>query len=710
MRRLFLSTCLATIMLPGTALATDVAGDANGDGASAQDIIVTAAQDGYRIDETSSATKTKTPLVNVPQSVSVVTKRQIDDQAIRSVTDLVRLVPGVSGGQGEGNRDQITLRGNNSTADFFIDGLRDDVQYFRSFYNLDRVEVLKGPNATIFGRGGGGGVVNRVTKSPLAGVNALDTAASIDSFADWSLAGDANVALGGQAAVRLNGYYERLANNRDFYNGDRYAVNPVIGTETASGIKLKLGYEYVVDARVADRGIPSQNGRPATGYRDTFFGQRGINHSDLRAHIVTAAIEAPLADNLTFNAQALYGDYDKLYVNAQPGSAIGGTPAAPTVTIEAYANGTKRQNAIAQANLEWHIATGGIRHTILFGGDFSQADTDSVRTTGFFSPTTPTAANARVTVAVTDPISIPTIYFLASPTGYNNRSTKGALTQGSAYLQDQIEIGDHLQLVGGIRYDRVELTVNNRYAGQTFARGDNLWSPRGAIIVKPVKNASIYASYTKSYLPQSGDQFSSLDVTTAALAPESFDNYEIGAKWDVKAGLSLTAAAYQLDRGNTRAAGPTPGTIVLTGGQRTRGVEFSASGRITSAWQATLGYAYTDAVITRTTSAATAGTRVAQVPQHQFSLWNRYQVTKGLGLGLGIYHQSSSFANISNAVTLPAYTRVDLAAFVKLTDRIDAQVNIENLTNTRYFPIASSDNNITPGAPINARFTIRAKF
>jgi len=149
---------------------------------------------------------------------------------------------------------------------------------------------------------------------------------------------------------------------------------------------------------------------------------------------------------------------------------------------------------------------------------------------------------------------------------------------------------------------------------------------------------------------------------------------------------------------------------VLTGGQRTRGFEFSASGRITPLWQATLGYAYTDAVITRTTSAAVAGTRVAQVPQHQLSLWNRYQLTTRLGLGLGIYHQSSSFANISNAVTLPGYTRLDLAAFLKLTERFDAQVNVENLTNTRYFPQASTDNNITPGAPINARFTIRAKF
>lgn len=706
MYRLLSAVCLVALATPMTAQAAEPASPE----ANAQDIVVTGKVDRYRIEDTSSATKTRTPLVDVPQSITAVTKAQLDDQAIRSIIDLVRLVPGVSGGQGEGNRDQITLRGNNSTADFFIDGLRDDVQYFRSFYNLDRVEILKGPNAMIFGRGGGGGVVNRVTKAPLAGVTALDTAASVDSFGDWSLAGDANLALGGQTALRLNGYYERLANHRDRYDGDRYAVNPVVGTETAGGTKLRLGYEYVVDSRVADRGVPSRGGRPLTGFDDVFFGQPGVNHSDFRAHVVTGRIEAPLAPNLTFTAQGLYGDYDKSYVNAQPATAIGGTAAAPTLGIEAYANTTTRRNAIAQANLEWHVATGGIRHTLLIGGDISQQNGDSIRTTGFFSPTTPTQANARATVALGDTIAIRPIYFLAGPAGYNNRSSTSALSQGSLYLQDQIEIGDHLQLVGGIRYDRVELSVVNRYTAQTFRRADNLWSPRGAIIVKPVKNASLYASYTKSYLPQSGDQFSSLDVTTAALAPETFDNYEIGAKWDVTPGLSLAAAVYQLDRGNTRAAGPVAGTTVLTGSQRSRGIEASLSGRLTSRWQATLGYAYTEAEIATTTTAAPAGRAVAQVPRHQFSLWNRYQVARGLGLGVGVYHQSSSFANISNAVTLPGYVRVDLAAFIKLTDTIDAQLNVENVTDARYFPQASSDNNITPGAPANARLTIRAKF
>jgi len=202
------STLLATTALflavPAHALPGDDIDMAAGP-QTGTEIIVTGKIEGYRTEQTSSATKTKTPLVDVPQAITVLTREQIDDQAIRSVADLVRFVPGVSAGQGEGNRDQITLRGNNSTADFFVDGLRDDIQYFRGFYNVDRVEVLKGPNATVFGRGGGGGVVNRVSKGPIIGSTSATAEATGDTFGSWAVTGDVNVDLGA-AALRLNGF------------------------------------------------------------------------------------------------------------------------------------------------------------------------------------------------------------------------------------------------------------------------------------------------------------------------------------------------------------------------------------------------------------------------------------------------------------------------------------------------------------------------
>lgn len=705
------ASVVAVLSLPAHALPNDGV-DLAMDAQSGTEIIVTGKIDGYRTEKTSSATKTNTPLIDVPQAITVLTREQIDDQAIRSVADLVRYVPGLSAGQGEGNRDQITLRGNNSTADFFVDGLRDDVQYFRGFYNVDRVEVLKGPNATIFGRGGGGGVFNRVTKGPIIGTNSAVGEITGDSFGSWAATGDVNLDLGG-AAFRLNSFYEELDSHRDFYEGARYAVNPVIGTELAGGIKLQLGYERVGDTRVTDRGVPSFAGRPLAGFRDTFFGVPGVNNTPFEANVVRARIEAPLTDHLTVNGQLLYGDYNKSYTNAFPATAVALNPitGARTLGVEAYFDLTQRENFIAQGNAEWRVSTGGIDHVVLFGGEYTRQDSGNERRNGFFNPTAPlNAANRRASVALRDPFVVPSFSFIAGPTGDSNRSTRSTLAQGSVYLQDQISIGDHVDVIAGLRYDRTDLVATNVFNGQQFQRSDDLWSPRFGVVLKPVANASLYGSYTRSYLPQSGDQFLSLTASLAALAPERFDNYELGAKWDVTPALQATAAIYRLDRFNTRATGPTPGTIVLTGSQRSQGVELGLTGNLTKRWQTSLGYAYTEADITSTTVNAPVGRQVAQVPRHQFSLWNRYQLLDRLGVGVGLYHQADQFTTISNDVTLPAYTRLDLALFVKLTDRIDAQINVENVTNTTYFPVAHNDFNISTGAPTNARFTLRARF
>ena len=710
--RLSVSTLVLAFVLvnPFPALAEDTAAD------DSRTIIVTGRSEGYRAIETTSGTKTATPILDVPQSISVVTAAQLSDQAIRSIADLVRLIPGVSSGQGEGHRDQITLRGNNSTADFFVDGLRDDVQYFRSFYNIDRVEVHKGPNAMIFGRGGGGGVLNRITKGALIDQTLGSVTASVDSFGSAYVAGDANVAFG-KAAVRLNAFSESLGNHRDAFGGKRFGINPTLGAQLGENFKVQLGYEYVRDERVVDRGIPSafagtlaMPAGPVAGFRNSFFGVRGVNGADLTAHIVRLRTEAKLTDNLTLSTQAVYGDYDKVYTNAFAVTPATPSIAGPTVGIEAYRDPTQRKTFIVQSNLEWRVATGSIDHVILVGSEYTKQDTTNERINGFFDPLVLSAANRRRTVALSNPISIPSIFFVAGAAGNSNRAVATKLKQTSFYVQDQIGLGDKIDLIAGLRYDRFDLGFTNTFTAQAFTRTDDLWSPRVGLVFKPVPQASIYVSYSKSFLPQSGDQFLSLDLTSASLAPEVFNNYEIGAKWDIKPNLTLAAAAYRLDRSNTRAAGAVAGTTVLTGQQKTEGFELSLTGRIVPQWQTSIGYAYTDAAITQTTSAAPAGRRVAQVPQHQVSLWNRYDISERFGVGLGIYHQSRQFTTISNLTELPAYTRVDAALFVKLTDRIDAQLNVENLTDATYFPVAHNDNNISTGAPINARLTVAVKF
>ncbi len=715
MRRLPALTTILMLTTAGVAHAEDATIDG-------QAIIITGKIDGYRTIDTTSGTKTSTPILDVPQTINVVTDEQIRDQAIRSVADLVRLLPGVSAGQGEGHRDQITLRGNNSTADFFIDGLRDDVQYFRSFYNIDRVEVHKGPNAMVFGRGGGGGIINRVTKGALIGENQANVTGSVDSFGSWYGAIDGNIGLGDSAALRINGFYEALANHRDAYDGEHFGINPTVAARIGDTVRLQLGYEYVRDDRVVDRGIPAAfagtiaaPAPPLSGYRDTFFGARGVNTSDFEAHMVRFRGEVDLAPGLIWSTQALYGDYDKAYTNAYAATAVG-TPSTgpfagiPSLDVEAYRDLTERKSLIGQTNLEWRGSTGPLDHVVLFGAEYTRQDSLSERVNGFY-PTPTAPLNRRTRIALTPALIVPAPTFIAgNVTGAGNRQVDSTVDQWSFYLQDQIGITDYVDVIAGIRYDRLKIGIASIFAASKVERIDELWSPRVGLVLKPVPQASLYASWSKSFLPQSGDQFLTFDANNANLAPEAFDNYELGAKWDIKPGLSLAAAVYRLDRTNTRATGPTPGSVVLTGGQRTEGYEISLVGKITPKWQTAMSYAHTKAVITDTTTAAPAGRSVGQVPRQQLALWNRYDVTGRIGVGLGIYHQASQFASISNVTRLPAYTRVDAALFVKVTDRIDAQVNIENLGNVTYFPNAHNDNNISPGAPRNARLTITAKF
>jgi catecholate siderophore receptor len=672
--------------------------------ASGEVIVVTGIQPQYGAASIRSATRTDTPLRDVPQAVSVVSERQIDDQAMRSVAEVLRYVPGAMIGQGEGHRDQITLRGNNTTADFFLDGLRDDIQYYRPLYNLQRVEVLRGPNAMIFGRGGGGGVVNRVTEIPMPGRSFAEGAASLSSFGGWHTEADVNAPIGESAGVRVNGVYEEFRSHREFYEGRLIAANPTLRLLAGANTGVILSYEHIDDERVVDRGIPSENGRPLAGFRDSFFGAPGVNRMDFAGHILRGTFEHRFSDSLGLTSRLIYADYDKAYRNAFAATAVrtaaGG---GREVGLEAYEDAFQRENLFSQTDLVWRTSTGGASHTILAGIELGRQQTGNQRLNGFFGPTA-----RRVFVPLAGPLAVPAIEFRGGA-GTSERSTVSDTDVLAVYAQNQVEIGP-VELIAGLRYDRFEIDVEDLITGVRTGRTDELWSPRLGLIAHPAEPVSLYVSYSRSYLPQAGDQFNSLDVTGANLEPERFDNYEIGLKWQPRETLLFSAAAYRLDRTNTRAPGAAPGTIVATGAQRSRGIELEASGQIRSNWSLSAGYTLQEAEIRRTTSAAPAGREVPQVPRHLAFLWTRYDLGAGFGAGLGITHQSESFAAISNAVVLPAFTRVDAALFFRVAEGIEAQLNVENLLGESYFPTAHNDNNITTGAPRNARGTLRFRF
>jgi catecholate siderophore receptor len=654
---------------------------------------------GYATRSTSTATKTDTPLRDTPQSVSVVTRTVITDQAMQGMADVVRYVPGITMAQGEGHRDAPTIRGNASTADFFVDGVRDDAQYFRDLYNVERVEALKGPNAMIFGRGGGGGVLNRVSKEAGWGPTRIVTAEG-GSFDHKRTTVDLGQGLGGSLALRFNGMYENSGGFRDSYELTRYGLNPTAALALGARTTVRAGFEYFDEDRTVDRGLPSFQGRPFAAPITTFFGNPDSSYSTMRVRSAGATVEHSVPGGLTLRNRTRFTSYDKFYQNSFPGAV---NAAGTQVSLAAYNSSTDRRNLFNQTDLTWAAATGPVRHTLLFGAEVGRQETDNFRNTGYYNNTATSLATPLERPTVSAPIT-----FRQSATDADNRATA---TVAGVYVQDQVELSRHWQAIAGIRFDRFAVDFHNNRNDQDLSREDDLVSPRAGLVFKPVETASLYGSVGVSYLPSSGDQFSSLTATTETLEPERFTNYEVGAKWDARPGLAFTAAAYRLDRTNTSAPDPLDATrIVQTGSQRTRGIELGATGEVTSWWQLAGGAAFQDAEITSTTSAAKAGQTVALVPERTFSLWNRVQLFPALGLGLGVVHQSDMFAAIDNTVTLPGFTRADGAVFVRVARQLSAQVNVENLLDEKYYATSHGNNNIMPGASRTVRVLLTTSF
>lgn len=653
--------------------------------------------DGYAAGRSRTATKTDTPLLDVPQSVSVVTRDLIQDQSMQSLMDVARYVPGAGMAQGEGNRDAIILRGNSSTSDFFLDGVRDDVEYFRDLYNIDRVEILKGPNAMIFGRGGAGGVVNRVSRQanwePIREVT-LQGGSWDNRRATFDFGG----AVSEGFAARVMGVYEDSESYRDGVELERKGINPTFALAIGDSTVLRFSYEYYDYDRVADRGIPSFEGTPFRTDEATFFGDPGQSPTSATVNQGSVTIDHAFSDDLRLRNRTVYADFDKFYQNVFAGGPVDG--ATGLVPLAAYNAEQLRENVFNQTDLTFSTETGSIGHEFLVGVELGEQTTENQRMTGLFNGT-----DSAIFVPASDPmVSVP-VAFAPTATDATNR---GRATIAALYVQDQIRFTPNWLAVVGLRYDSFDMDFTDRRGeGVRIETSDDLVSPRGGLIYKPAENVSLYASYSMTYVPRSGAQLASLTPTNAAFDPEEFENVEVGAKWDISPVLAVTAAVFQLDRKNVVIAEPdVPGQSLLVDGQRTEGVELGISGQVSDALSIQGGYAWQDGELTD----RLGGTTLAQLPEHVVSLWNRYDFNPSWGVGLGVIYQSDMYAAADNAVTLPGFTRVDAGVYYTLNERLRMQVNIENLLDERYYPNAHNNNNITPGSPLAVRVGVTANF
>lgn len=675
-----------------------------------RDIVVTGQ---FLYSDQVNSVKTPTPIIDVPQSLSITTAEQITEQGFDSIGDIVLYTPGVTQSQGEGHRDAVVFRGVRSTADFFVDGVRDDVQYFRSFYNLEQVEILRGPNALLFGRGGTGGILNRVTKKAVFGEQFVGFQASVDTFGAFSGQIDTNVDLSDNAALRVNAYYENLDNHRDFFEGDRFGINPTLRLKVGEKTIVDLSYEYINNDRFIDRGIPSSGSVPAAQLVDITFADPENNFTTFESHVLRANVQHDFSDNFKGNLTASWGDYDKVYSNLFP---VGFDSATNAVSLDGYIDTTQRQNFILAGNVVGDFNTGSIGHTILFGGEFIDTSNNNDRFNAFFD----TSQDDVESFLATRPLAINNfigVNAAGNPTTFAfsdlNDDTEADVTVYSFYIQDEIEVTDWLNLVIGGRFDSFDITVDNV---ETFintgtrdilSRRDSDFSPRLGVILKPKENISFYGSFSESFLPRSGEQFADINAPDDALDPNTFQNLELGLKWDFMPGLSFTAAVFEIQQSSPQVSDNDPGTLDIIDSE-IQGFEAQIQGYVTDAWHISAGYSYLDGE--QVDDFGVEGNRLRELPENTFNLWSTYQITSKFGIGAGLTYQDESFADNGNSVTLPSFTRIDAAAFYDISDNLRVQVNLENLTDTEYFPNAHTANNITVGAPLNARFTISGRF
>ena len=643
----------------------------------------------YRVPETSSATGTNTPTIDIPQSVQVIPAEVLRDQSAQSLADAVRNSPGISVSLGEGMRDEFYFRGVKSKSDFFTDGLRDDTEYLRDLYNIAHVDVLQGPSALLFGRGGAGGLINLVTKQPERR-SIRDVTFEAGSWQHLRSTIDIGDTLGESGAYRVNAMGEDSEGFRDHYFLHRYAINPGISYQLEDGSQLDFNVSYLNDRRFVDRGIPSRNGRPVEVPRETFFGTPDQNISTGKVKAFNTRFAHTFNDSFALNNTFRVSGAERFYVNTYPGSAV---DANDTLKLKGYYHPHNRLNYLDRLELIKTINSGSVDHTLMFGSEYSwQRDHDFQLLPSEGSKTVP----GRISLSQTEIAPVPFIYL--------DRDNRVVGKEFAVFAQDQMTLSEHWKALLGIRWDRFTVGADYRNPEVTPNHTYNLdseWSPRAGLIYKPVDNDSIYLSVSKTFTPQGANiALSRKDPEGANLDPEKATNIEIGNKLDLLDGkLSISGALFQLDLDNVVAlAADGSGDLVSTGSQRNRGFVFSVEGELTARLSAYANYTHITAEITKATEDAAAGAQVGLVPRNQFSLWTRYALNSSWGFAGGLRGESEKFTSYDNTVVLPKYVVGDLMAYYQ-THRYRVQVNLDNVTDKHYFPTASSNNEIMPGTP-----------
>ncbi len=654
---------------------------------------------------------------NVPQSVSVVSSELMSAQASTRLEDALKNVPGITLNAGEGSArgDTVNLRGFSAFNDFFLDGIRDAAVYTRDSFDLESVEVVKGPSAILFGRGSTGGAINQVSKAPnLSGLDSVT--ADFGTNHEYRATTDIDVPLSSTAAFRLNAMGESSeVADRDYVKNRRWGVAPSLALGIGQDDSLIVTYLHQQENNRPDSGIPFLNGRPAPVPRDAFYGLISDTVST-QDDIGTVRYKHDFNSNFSIADTLRAAHYLFDYQDTMPN--YGGnipTPGTPLDTIlvgrDAPESSGSQTNFTNQTDLTAHFDTGPVAHTLFTGIEVSRQTSDITRYTNLF--------NANNTWIPETPLLNPNPYEPLPIGGKGIASIQDTTAHSySAYVTDTLGFGPYVDFVAGVRFDR--FTAD--YVQTTPASGavldldhtDNVASPRAALLYKPTPQQTYYLSFGTSFDPSA--EALTLTSKTANLGPVKAKTYEAGAKTSWLDGMfSTTAAVFHTEVDNAQTNDPeNPTLTILNGDQRVQGLELGISGYLTKQLEIVAGYTYLDNKTISSGNPAFVGQALPNVARNALNLWTEYEFTDQWEVGLGGNWLGPRFADSGQTATLPGYVVWNAMTAYKLSKTVFLQLNVNNIANKLYYEnsyyTSASENHVIPGAGRTAKLTIRTTF
>ena len=665
----------------------------------------------YKASASVSASRMPLSIIETPQQVDVLTSELLQSRAAESMKQAMEFVPSVGLQLGEGRRDNFYIRGFNAVDDMYIDGVRDSAQYYRDLSNTDRIEVVEGPAAVLYGRGSSGGLINRITKKPRMEGTLGEFAYTAGSYGQQRGTADLDNLVPGtdrKLGFRLTGAAEHEGSQRHFYWADRYTFAPTLQWKPNDATVMSVQVERLRDDRLPDRGIPylPETGAPADVPVGNFYGYvgplPGSNFIHTAATDGTFDLRHDFADGWQVHAVQRLAGSTINFINMYASSVASASNGDYLVYRGEYNGADLWTNGDSTIEATRTGRWLGVSHTLLVGTEYSR---EATRTTQFTGPSNQTP------VSLLSPL--PTAPVLSSVLSRSNRF----LGQTAAvYAQDLIALSQNWKVLAGVRFDSYRQALELLPPTDTtpnLGRTDNAGSPRVGLVYQPRPWASVYGNYSRTFDP-SGENLS-LATNNAELKPEVTQNYELGAKANLlRDRLLATASLFHLDRTNIKTTDPNnPLALLNLGEQRTNGAELNLQGNISQHWQVYGGYAWLDGRIVSSTTLSNGvslqGRRPAMTPLHGASIWSTYSLANGLGFSAGVVSRARQFASTDNLATLPAYARVDASASYQRS-RYEMQINVENVGNIRYFDAAQSDYQIYPAAPVSGSVTVRYHF